>query len=301
MSSLTDLYRRADYRDLLAAAALDPLDDGVRLALSDWLEEHGDSDRAAFIRIQIERARLHWCDPRWLLLSYDEEALLNRHRRAWLDEVPEWLRPHAGFVRGLPGAASYFPVRLFLEHAGDDWTYLPLHRLHLKEGAGHLEALFDCPRLSRVTSIHLYEEVGAAALQRLANSRHLDQLRELGLCFGEIDPRMARLLARSPHLGRLEQLDLAGNPTLGREGVEALAASELLSRLTHLDLYECGVSTDALRALLDGPIDNLVSLHLGAKTVRFGSGGVAAVAGCARLRNLRELYWRVRSAATTTC
>jgi uncharacterized protein (TIGR02996 family) len=43
---------------LAAAIIADPDDDTVRLAAADFLEENGDPDRAAFIRIQIELARL---------------------------------------------------------------------------------------------------------------------------------------------------------------------------------------------------------------------------------------------------
>jgi uncharacterized protein (TIGR02996 family) len=43
---------------LLRAICAAPDDDTPRLVAADWLEEHGDPDRAAFIRIQCELARL---------------------------------------------------------------------------------------------------------------------------------------------------------------------------------------------------------------------------------------------------
>ena len=36
-------------------------DDGARLVFSDWLEEQGEQERAEFIRVQVQRARL----PTW--------------------------------------------------------------------------------------------------------------------------------------------------------------------------------------------------------------------------------------------
>jgi uncharacterized protein (TIGR02996 family) len=42
----------------MAAIVADPDDDTVRLAAADFLEEHGDPDRAAFVRVQVELARL---------------------------------------------------------------------------------------------------------------------------------------------------------------------------------------------------------------------------------------------------
>jgi uncharacterized protein (TIGR02996 family) len=47
-----------EYAALLRAICADPDDDTPRLVAADWLEEHGDADRAAFIRIQVELARL---------------------------------------------------------------------------------------------------------------------------------------------------------------------------------------------------------------------------------------------------
>jgi uncharacterized protein (TIGR02996 family) len=43
---------------LLAVILAHPDDDAPRLILADWLEEHGDSARAEFIRVQMELARL---------------------------------------------------------------------------------------------------------------------------------------------------------------------------------------------------------------------------------------------------
>ena len=47
-----------DWPAFLSAIIADPADDTVRLAAADFLEENGDPDRAAFIRIQIDLARL---------------------------------------------------------------------------------------------------------------------------------------------------------------------------------------------------------------------------------------------------
>jgi uncharacterized protein (TIGR02996 family) len=46
-----------DWPTFIAAIIANPDDDTVRLVAADFLEEHGDADRAAFIRIQVELAR----------------------------------------------------------------------------------------------------------------------------------------------------------------------------------------------------------------------------------------------------
>ena len=56
-----------------------PDDDAPRLIYTDWLEEHDDPDRAAFVRVQIELARLPEGDPRREELERCEEELLTEH------------------------------------------------------------------------------------------------------------------------------------------------------------------------------------------------------------------------------
>jgi uncharacterized protein (TIGR02996 family) len=77
---------------LLAAICADPEDDTPRLAYADWLQEHGDEDRAEFIRAQIELARLPAEDDaaemteRRLELEAHRDRLLSAHRKAWEKE-----------------------------------------------------------------------------------------------------------------------------------------------------------------------------------------------------------------------
>ena len=50
--------RHPDWSSFLTAIVAEPDDDTRRLVAADFLEEHGEADRAAFIRLQIELARL---------------------------------------------------------------------------------------------------------------------------------------------------------------------------------------------------------------------------------------------------
>src|SRR5262245_31133795 len=70
----------------LQAIADHPDDDRPRLVFADWLDEHGDADRAEYIRAQCDRARLGEDDPRFAALNQREEELMRRHRRDWLGE-----------------------------------------------------------------------------------------------------------------------------------------------------------------------------------------------------------------------
>src|SRR5262245_61467675 len=60
-----------------------PDDDAPRLIYADWLEEHEDPDRAAFVRVQIELARLPEGDPRREELERREDELLTEHEGRW--------------------------------------------------------------------------------------------------------------------------------------------------------------------------------------------------------------------------
>src|SRR5262245_45374829 len=78
----------------------EPADDGLRLIYADWLEENDQPDRAEFIRLQIELARLPEEHSDRRLLEMRERALLKRSRATWLEGLPEWARDTAVFRRG---------------------------------------------------------------------------------------------------------------------------------------------------------------------------------------------------------
>jgi uncharacterized protein (TIGR02996 family) len=65
--------REALYRAVIATSA----DDAPRLILADWLDEHGEADLAAFIRVQCDLARLPPAP-----IPFDCRAILRPHRRA---------------------------------------------------------------------------------------------------------------------------------------------------------------------------------------------------------------------------
>jgi uncharacterized protein (TIGR02996 family) len=66
-----------------------PEDDAPRLVLADWLEEHGDSERAEFLRLQLRLASGAALEPdeRSALLARSN-GLLDRHGGCWLG--PLW-------------------------------------------------------------------------------------------------------------------------------------------------------------------------------------------------------------------
>src|SRR5262249_45999900 len=76
-----------------------PDDDAPRLVYADWLDDHGDSDRAEFIRLQCALAKLPPDAPQRPAMRQREEELLSLHSWEWAVgfgwKVQEWQ-----FVRG---------------------------------------------------------------------------------------------------------------------------------------------------------------------------------------------------------
>src|SRR6476661_7167875 len=65
-----------DAQALLSTIAAPPDADLPRLIYADWLEEHGQLDRARLIRVQIELARLPDNEGEPTALQVEEEQLL---------------------------------------------------------------------------------------------------------------------------------------------------------------------------------------------------------------------------------
>jgi uncharacterized protein (TIGR02996 family) len=217
---------------LLQAILADPEDDTPRLVYADWLGETGDEDRAEFIRLQVERARLPEQEGRAKSLWVRERTLLHEHRDRWLAGLEPLLArgPYdvgVGFERGFVHSIE-LPVQWLLEH-GD------LVRQH-------------CPLLRRA---EVYRLTGWG--KRLAESPVLRGLRELAFpCWMNEEDAFA--LARSPHLGELRVLEVwlgstgVADDVLGRTLARAPAWPRL-RELRALDVDE--VDRSAWVALVD--------------------------------------------------
>src|SRR4051812_28854437 len=94
-----------------------PDDDTPRLVLADWLEEHGQPERAELIRVQIELARGD-LDPtseqQW---RKREAALWKKHSRVWARSLRAILS-EVRFQRGFLDQVTMDAHRFL--HQGDD-------------------------------------------------------------------------------------------------------------------------------------------------------------------------------------
>lgn len=60
----TDVYAHPEYRAFLARIIASPTDDLPRLVYADWLDEHGEAERAEFIRVQCELEKVGRVNPK---------------------------------------------------------------------------------------------------------------------------------------------------------------------------------------------------------------------------------------------
>src|SRR3954466_8054358 len=135
---------------LLQAIRDRPDDDALRLVLADWLEDHGDSEQAEFIRVRIERARLPDEDDRQAELEARERRLLLKHAERWVPaELPlSWTR----FRRGLPeGLCPDMPSWLTEEQV-TSLGPLPIRELALAGGGEEVDT-------GRIREMDLMERV----------------------------------------------------------------------------------------------------------------------------------------------
>jgi uncharacterized protein (TIGR02996 family) len=276
----------SEHDAFLRAILAEPDEDGARLVFADWLDEHGDPDRADFIRVQCELARLPEPEPARDPLENRERALLARHEAAWLGEWPagivEWAF-RRGFVEEVAGPSAVLrdhgaplrarhPIReVRLVHdgttdpAGLADALAGLRGLELVGGsAGPWRSVLALPGLAGLLSLSVQalahpagHPAETAALLHAAVRPALRRLDLPGLRLGA-DAVVAALW--SPRAGLLEVLGLAGNG-LGPSFAPAVSRAPALAAVRELGLAENGLGTAGVLPFLAAGLP-LAALHL---------------------------------------
>ncbi|HEY8504968.1 MAG TPA: TIGR02996 domain-containing protein [Gemmataceae bacterium] len=218
----------SDREAFLRTICENPADDAPRLVFADWLEEHGEAERAEFIRLQVEKARLPADDPRHALLHTRDLELRGRFGEAWRRELPRipgvsW---HHRFWRGFVSGADVAGWRFFRRHADALFAATPVQFLHFTRLMQD-----QCPEL--------------------VASPYLGRLLGLNLSGTFIGDEGVRTLAECPGLAGLQTLELRGNltqpwgvavprdfryPMFTGQGGWALVRSRWLKDLEQLDV-----------------------------------------------------------------
>jgi uncharacterized protein (TIGR02996 family) len=244
----------------LQAIRESPDDNAPRLIFADWLEEHGNPERAEFIRVQCALATLPPAAPGRPALQRRQQELLREHAKVWLGSLPRLVH-RCTFRRGFVEKVSV-EAAVFLTRADTLFRLAPLRGVRLTAVARHVASLAASPYLARLASLSL-DGVG-------------------------LGPHEARALAASPFLGGLRTLDLHNN-RLAPAGVEALAACPGLSGLTSLYVRCCQLGQVGARALAESRhLTNLTALDLRGNGIP--AEGLRALAAAAHLSRLKALW-----------
>jgi uncharacterized protein (TIGR02996 family) len=204
---------------LIRSIAAEPEDDTPRLVYSDWLEEHGQPERAEFIRAQIALARDPVDSPRRRALAFRARQLLDAHEADWLgalrQQAIEWTF-RRGFVEGLLLDVGHLAA--FAENQGFD--RLPLRRLALigidDPGLSQLRAI---PKENQLLELDLTGNgLPNESVRALVALKCWPRLRRLSLQFNRLDSGIGEVFNASPLFRGLERIQLGGNPLNPEEG-----------------------------------------------------------------------------------
>src|SRR5262245_49246851 len=164
----------------LLADAKDEDADLPRLLLADWLDDHGEHDRAEFVRLQCRLADLDDAAPGRQALQRRERELLERHEADWLGPIlalplQGWSWRRGLLHLGVRGAT--IRSREFLGLAGGE-------------------------ALAWVEAMTLYEQT-EHEMVRCLQSPVLREINDLTLDRACLNGAVADALEDCPHLGQL--------------------------------------------------------------------------------------------------
>ncbi len=275
------------HQSFLQAIIEQPDDDTPRLVYADWLEEHGDPDRAEFIRLQCELAGMAEADPRQREHQARERTLLAAHEREWagpLDRLVTGYEFRRGFVEAVVSSAAFF------RDAGRLFAAAPVRVVRIRWGEATRQDWAGCRHLRRLTGLDLASNgrFDRVNLGHVLASPHLTGLRTLRLAGTKVGTGGVRDLVAWPPLAGLLRLDLVCSG-LDDSAAEVLASSLYIGGLGELSLRGNRVGAAGARAA--GAIASrggLTALDLGGNHT-LGDAGCGTLAASADLGRLARL------------
>jgi uncharacterized protein (TIGR02996 family) len=230
----------SDEAAILSAIIAHPDEDTPRLVYADWLTEHGDPDRAEFIRVQCLLASISPGDPRWINLTERLEELdaLLQHRRdltRFGSDVEHICYGGMEFAGKRDEYRRGFPYYATCQVDGDKWT---------PEECARIEHEWE--RLARTTTLRGFGSYhwtgpsidsflaspGAALLDALYVSPEFD----IHGPWQGVRVAVTNRVARSPELRSVRSLTL--NADLPSGAVAALASSTAFDALRQFKFGE---------------------------------------------------------------
>jgi uncharacterized protein (TIGR02996 family) len=289
----------------IRAIEAEPEDDAVRLVFADWLEENGDIDRARFIRLQCEQARIDSCAESGVDTAHREElkkqidSLQKAHREEWTAGLPTWVRNY-GFKRGFLHIFS-MTGKQFLDSAGAIRAIAPLDGVFLHLLQGREEAVFASEHLGGLSRLWVESSrLTDAGMAALASSPHLRRLRRLGANrsgpmddakdTNKLTDASAFALAETDSLPVLQGLALGGYKKITLAGIRAIVESPRRAGLTALTLSEWAGGPEFASFFHEAAcrLHSLQELLL--NRCKMGDTGVETLARAGALRHLERLW-----------
>ncbi len=222
----------SDEAAFAAAVAASPDDDLPRLVFADWLDDRGETDRAEFVRAQVQCA----ATPAW-----EPFAVYCRHRRPewttgdpWRMTLPwvqgwavEW-HPDRAFRRGFGHSLLIRDMTAFLADAPRLFDAAPIDELHLPTATlDQWRAFGRAKWLPRVKSVHFYGTTTPIEPVRvLCESPLATGIEEIvfEVCSRPGMPVLLEGLFESELGKRLKSLELRSGPSESHELMEPVLA-----------------------------------------------------------------------------
>lgn len=295
-----------EYDALYAAVCAAPDDDTPRLVLADWLDEHDDPHRAAYMRAAVQLHRLRENDPHAAAAfgaptaiqeydwpSYHDPAEVSP-AVARLAELHKLSKKHAGkaearwkavlgkrtagriiiYERGFPHSIAISNARQYVKAAAklppENFPGYVLSVYHANDPG--FDDLLACQNFARATGFTLYDVRSADPVRKLGARPEVRNFRSLSIRFEESDDAILSAVATQPNWCALESLSVAHSYS-GRSAELDLpaefATAEHLRTLTSLDLRIRGLSDAGLVPLAKLRLPRLHSL--GVRSNRLGA------------------------------
>ena len=283
----------------LATILENPDDDAPRLVFADWLDEHGDSERAEFIRVQIELAHGPTEAHRRSFLKRREKDLLQAHRKEWLKSLYDKLQTIRGTTSPLlaPGLFQYFPSVLRARNfaftagilAGDEPGAVPAREEMVALFSQILDPLqIQLPMENVVHCRFRRGFVESASLLATDFIRFAEglfaliPLREIQAYGGALQRGFSELFV-CPHLKRLAGLQLNG--VLSEDVLELFVNSPNVVELRRLDMHEAPIPREQAGRLLSAT--NLPAVReLNLSSLQLGNASLGWLARNSNWQNL---------------
>ena len=306
----------SDEKALLAAIWEHPHEDTPRLVYADWLQENGQPERAEFIRVQCEMAKLAEDDPRFRTARAASNRLSKKWGAKWKATLPRNARTgqwHQGFFqpddRGIQLAALLrMPTRELLA--------APTRSFSVMDAADRFDDLLAWPFLDRLNTFYLRERVPAGNwLERALNCRDFCNVCKISLIGCPVRVSELETLLTAWQARRIVEIHLGGSK-IGDEGLRVLLSHPVLPDVRELGISGIGLTASGVRALADSsyrpPVPDLTLAwnpigdagiaelvrwsglgrirKLGLNDTEITDAGATALAECPALRALEELW-----------